>query len=168
MRKDFLELRESRRDRPKKRGIRPPQRFCSFSLQVATMTPEDLEAGEVRFEPFTLDRNHGELRKEGRPVKMHPQPAQLLVLLVRRAGEIVTREEIQKALWEDETFVDFDLGINSCIRQIRTALGDDAEKPRYLEKVPRKGYRFIAPLDEEPAFSPDGVQLAFVKRGTSP
>ena len=100
----------------------------------------------VQFPPFRLDLEGGELTKDGRAVKLHPQPAQLLVLLAGRAGEIVTRDDIKSALWEDETHVDFDLGINSCIRQIRTALDDHADEPRYLETVPRKGYRFIAPV----------------------
>src|SRR5262245_1249338 len=77
---------------------------------------------------------------------MHPQPLQVLVLLVERAGETVTREEIQHCLWGDYTFVDFERGINFCINQVRSALGDDAEKPRYIETHPRRGYRFIAPV----------------------
>lgn len=97
----------------------------------------------LRFEPFTLDLESGDLRREGRPIKLHPQPAQLLVLLAKRAGMVVGREEIQKALWSDDTIVDFDTSINSCIRQIRTALEDDAEKPHYIETVPKRGYRFI-------------------------
>jgi DNA-binding winged helix-turn-helix (wHTH) protein len=112
------------------------------------MSPEESEPRVARFEPFTLDLGSGELREDGRTVKRHAQPAQLLVILVSRAGEIVTREEIQEALWEDDTHVDFDLGINSCIRQIRTALGDDADEPHYLETIPRRGYRFIAPVRE--------------------
>lgn len=109
----------------------------------------------ANFAPFTLDLGTGELRRDGRPVKLHPQPVQVLTLLVDRPGELVTREELQKELWDDDTFVDFDLGINSCVRQIRTALGDDADKPRFIETVPRKGYRFVAPL-EEPALEQQG------------
>ncbi len=103
----------------------------------------------VDFEPFAFNSSSGELSGEGRPIKLHPQPAQVLALLIRRAGELVTREEIKEELWADDTFVDFDLGINSCIRQIRTALGDDAEKPLYIQTIPRKGYRFLAALDRE-------------------
>ena len=98
---------------------------------------------QLGFDDFVLDVDTGELRKNGRTQKLHPQPAQLLELLVRRDGEIVPREDIQDALWSDDTYVDYDTGINSCIRQIRTALGDDAEQPRYIETVPRRGYRFI-------------------------
>jgi eukaryotic-like serine/threonine-protein kinase len=75
---------------------------------------------------------------------MHPQPLRVLLLLAEHAGQAVTREEIQHCLWRDNTFVDFERGINFCINQIRTALGDDAEKPRYVETLPRRGYRFIA------------------------
>ncbi len=102
----------------------------------------------VRFGPFTFDEDSGELLRDGRPIKLHPQPAQLLGLLVGRPRKVIRREEIQKTLWDDDTHVDFDLGINSCIRQIRTALNDDAEKPRYVETVPKKGYRFIAPTEK--------------------
>ena len=106
-----------------------------------------------RFDAFTLDLDSGELRKGDSPIKLHPQPAQLLNLLVNRPGELVSREEIQKTLWPDDTFVDYDASINSCVRQIRTALEDDAEKPRFIETVPKKGYRFIAPVEtaDEPS-----------------
>ena len=96
-----------------------------------------------RFDDYTLDAKTGELRKGGELVKLKPQPAQVLGLLASRAGEVVTREEIQRALWQDDTYVDFDLGINSCIRQIRIALEDDAGSPRYLQTLARKGYRFV-------------------------
>jgi DNA-binding winged helix-turn-helix (wHTH) protein len=102
-----------------------------------------------RFGPFTLDTGRGELRKDGRFIKLHPQPVQLLVLLVQRSGAVVTREEIQHALWSSETHVDFELGINSCIRQIRATLEDDVDRPRFVETVPRKGYRFIGTVEEK-------------------
>ena len=103
----------------------------------------------LRFGEFTLDLETGELRKHGSLVKLKPQPAQVLALLTSRAGTVVTREEIQEALWPDDTYVDFDLGINSCIRQIRIALGDDADAPRYVQTLSRRGYRFIASLERE-------------------
>ncbi len=102
----------------------------------------------VRFQSFAFDLDSRELSKEGRPVKLHPQPARVLALLLEQAGEIVDREEIQKKVWGD-SHVDFDLGINSCIRQIRIALGDDAEKPQYVETVTREGYRFITPVEDD-------------------
>src|SRR6476646_8469014 len=99
----------------------------------------------IRFGPFELDAANGELRKAGVSLKIHPQPLQVLLLLAQHAGQTVTREEIQHSLWGDNTFVDFERGINFCVNQIRVALGDDAEKPRYVETLPRRGYRFIAP-----------------------
>ena len=101
---------------------------------------------DVTFGPFHLDLKNGELRRAGATLKLQPQPARLLTLLVSRAGQLVTREEIRGQLWDADTFVDFDQSVNFCIRQIRTALNDDADKPLYVETVPRRGYRFIAPV----------------------
>jgi TolB-like protein/Tfp pilus assembly protein PilF len=98
----------------------------------------------IRFGVFELDAANGELRKAGVSLKINPQPLQVLRLLAERPGEIVTREEIQHSLWGDNTFVDFERGINFCVNQIRATLGDDADKPRYVETLPRRGYRFIA------------------------
>jgi DNA-binding winged helix-turn-helix (wHTH) protein/tetratricopeptide (TPR) repeat protein len=98
------------------------------------------------FGAYEIDAAEGELRKGGIPLKLHPQPFRVLLLLVERGGEVVSREEIQKCLWGQNQFVDFDGGINFCIRQIRAALADDAESPQYIETLPRKGYRFIYPL----------------------
>lgn len=109
----------------------------------------------VTFGAFRLDLENGELRRAGATLKLQPQPARLLTLLVSRAGQLVTREEIRGALWDADTFVDFDQSVNFCIRQIRAALNDDADQPLYIETVPRRGYRFIAPvrpeIDEGPA-----------------
>jgi DNA-binding winged helix-turn-helix (wHTH) protein/Tol biopolymer transport system component len=110
-----------------------------------------------RFGAFELDAASGELRKSGMPIKLRLQAAQVLLLLAERSGHIVTREEIRDRLWSANTFVDFERGINFCVNQIRAALGDDAEKPRYVETLPRRGYRFIAPvtveLPKEPALT---------------
>jgi eukaryotic-like serine/threonine-protein kinase len=103
----------------------------------------------VRFGPFELNNARGELRKAGISLKLQPQPLRVLSLLVERAGQIVGRGEIQRTLWGGDTFVDFDRSINFCVNQIRVALGDDAEKPRYIETLPRRGYRFIAPVRDE-------------------
>jgi len=100
----------------------------------------------ICFGPFELDAANAELRKGGISVKIHPQPLQVLLLLAGRPKQIVTREEIRSCLWGGNTFVDFERGINSCVNQIRAALGDDPEKPRYVETIPRRGYRFIAPV----------------------
>jgi DNA-binding winged helix-turn-helix (wHTH) protein len=101
----------------------------------------------VRFESFELDCVTGELFKDGSRLKIQDQPARLLILLVSRAGMLVSRDEIQDALWEDGQFVEFEHAINVAVKKIREALGDDPLKPRMLETLPRKGYRFIAPVE---------------------
>jgi TolB-like protein/DNA-binding winged helix-turn-helix (wHTH) protein/Flp pilus assembly protein TadD len=102
----------------------------------------------LRFGVFELDLNTGELRKSGRTVRLRPQAAKVLGILASRPGQLVTREDLQGQLWGQETFVDFEHSINLCIREIRTALSDDAATPRYIETLPRQGYRFIAPIQE--------------------
>jgi TolB-like protein/DNA-binding winged helix-turn-helix (wHTH) protein/Tfp pilus assembly protein PilF len=97
----------------------------------------------ICFGQFELDAANGELRKAGVSLKMHPQPFHVLQLLAARPQQIVTRDEIRSSLWGGNTFVDFERGINSCVNQIRVVLGDDSEKPRYIETLPRRGYRFI-------------------------
>ena len=101
-----------------------------------------------RIREFELDAATGELRKTGTLVKLQPQPFRVLLLLVERAGQLVSREEIQRCLWTDSTFVDFEHGINFSINQIRAALEDDAENPRYVETLPRRGYRFVGPVKD--------------------
>ena len=100
----------------------------------------------VSFGLFEADLEKGELRKSGVRVKLHDQPFQILTLLLERAGEIITREEIRQRLWPGNTFVEFDNGLNVAIKKLRTALCDDADSPRFVETVPRRGYRFIAPI----------------------
>jgi DNA-binding winged helix-turn-helix (wHTH) protein len=104
----------------------------------------------IRFGVFQLDVQAGQLLKAGRVVRLKPQPFKLLELLVSRAGEVVTRDEIREALWGSETFVDFEQGVNSAIKQVREALGEDADRPLYLETVPKRGYRFTAPIEGPP------------------
>jgi TolB-like protein/Tfp pilus assembly protein PilF len=99
-----------------------------------------------RFGVFDFDGSTGELVKNGTTISLQPQPAELLRLLLLRAGELVTRQAIERALWDDATTVDFDLGVNRCVRQLRAALLDDSDAPRYIETIPRRGYRFIAPV----------------------
>jgi DNA-binding winged helix-turn-helix (wHTH) protein len=105
----------------------------------------------VRFAAFEFDCRNGYLRRDGSSLKLQPQPAKVLALLVRRAGQVVTRQELAEQVWGSETFVDFEQGLNYAIRQIRTALEDDADRPRFLETLPKRGYRFIAPLDDNAA-----------------
>ena len=104
----------------------------------------------VRFGPFTLDLHLSELRKHGTRIRLHGQPFQVLAMLLERAGDLVTREELRQRLWPDNTFVDFEHGLNAALNRLRERLGDNAEKPRYIETVPRRGYRFIGELQTEP------------------
>lgn len=100
----------------------------------------------VAFDRFELDRRTLELRCDGELVKLQQQPARVLALLMERPGELVTREELRQAIWGEETFVDFSRGLNYCINQIRAALGDTAESPRYIETLRGRGYRFVGTL----------------------
>ena len=101
----------------------------------------------IRFGLFELDLSAGELCKQDRNIKLQDQPFQVLELLLRRPGEVVTREQLQHALWSTDTFVEFDQALNTAIKKIRVALGDSADKPRFIETIPRRGYRFLAPVD---------------------
>lgn len=101
----------------------------------------------LRFGVFELDPKAGELRKKGMKVRLQGQPIDILVLLLQRPGEIVTREELQKDLWPADTFVDFEQGLNNAMKRLRAALDDDAESPHFIETLPRRGYRFIAPVE---------------------
>jgi DNA-binding winged helix-turn-helix (wHTH) protein/TolB-like protein len=100
----------------------------------------------VRFGVFAFDPEAGTLSRDGSPLRLQAQPARVLAMLVERAGDVVTREELRHAIWGSETFVDFERGLNFCVAHIRSALGDSAASPRYIETVPRRGYRFIAPV----------------------
>src|SRR3954465_11870144 len=111
--------------------------------------------GQIHFGPFELDPDAEQLRKRGVSLKLQPKQFVLLFLLAQRAGEIVSRQEIQQRVWGGDTFVDFDRGINFCINQIRAALGDDADRPRYIETIPRRGYRFIANIEGNGKVEPD-------------
>lgn len=104
------------------------------------------EPAVLRFGAFELDSARGELRLNGDLVKLAPQPLKVLELLVRRSGQMVTRNEIRDHVWCTATFVDFEQGLNFCVRQIREALGDAADKPRFIETLPRRGYRFVMPV----------------------
>src|SRR6187397_2071844 len=109
-----------------------------------------------RFGDFEFDPASGELHKDGQKVRLQEQPFQILTLLLTRPGEVVTRDEVRRVLWPDDTFVDFDVGLNSAVKRLRDALGDSAENPRFVETLPRRGYRFIAPVHpSEPSNSPE-------------
>lgn len=143
----------------------------------------------LRFGVFELNLDTEEVRKSGTIVKLSPQPLRLLALLANHSGQIVTREEIKEQLWGEETFVDFEQGMNHCIKQIRTVLGDNADNPLYVETLPRRGYRFLAPVMSKnvpapapqiiksqsgiqsailPALKPPGIQAAAKASETTP
>ena len=97
----------------------------------------------TRFGPFEVDPSAGRLRKNGIPVRLQDQPLKLLLLLLDRPGQVVTREEMRCDLWPTDSFGDFDNGLNVAVRKLRAALDDDADRPRYIETVPRRGYRSL-------------------------
>lgn len=105
--------------------------------------PSASPAQIVRFGVFELNVRSGELRKAGTRISIQEQPLQVLALLLERPGELVTREELRRRLWPDGTFVEYDHGLNAVINRLRDTLGDSADTPRYVETLPRRGYRFI-------------------------
>lgn len=114
----------------------------------------------LRFGVFEVDLRSGELRKQGLKIKLQEQPFQILTMLLEHSGEVVTREDLRERLWLADTFVDFDHSLSTAINKIREALGDSAESPRYVETVPRRGYRFIAiaaPPAPPPRYTPSGI-----------
>jgi DNA-binding winged helix-turn-helix (wHTH) protein len=111
----------------------------------------------VQFGLFEVDLQTRELRKSGMKIKLNDQPFQVLALLLERPGEIVTREELQTRLWPADTFVDFDLSLNSAVKKLRQALGDESDNPRFVETLYRRGYRFIAPISNHAPHAGDGT-----------
>ena len=123
---------------------------------------------KVRFDAFEVDMRSGEVRKHGIRLKLHGQPFLVLSLLLEHPGDVVTREELRQKLWPGDTFVDFDTGLNSAVKKLRDALCDSAEQPRYIETLPRRGYRFIAPVENGDLTAPVAVheRLAVVPSPT--
>src|SRR5436853_2632693 len=112
----------------------------------------------IRFGVFELDLRSGELQRQGRKIRLEGQPVQVLICLLENPGELVTREELHRKLWPTDTFVNFEHGLNAAVKRLRQALNDAADNPRFVETLPRRGYRFIAPIqavtaigDESPA-----------------
>ena len=139
--------------KPKSRsGLRSDFVCVYFSPRVKTKQGVNLQSNAgppriLRFGIFELDVTTGEMRKAGVLIHLPPQPFKILALLASRAGQLVTREEIHRQIWGSETFVDFEHGLNFAIKRIREALSDNAEALRYIETLPRRGYRFIAHLE---------------------
>src|ERR1043165_8846824 len=135
-----------------------------------------MDKREIRFDGWHVDFASGEISKDGRTQRLQDQPLQILDELTRHAGEVVSRESLIARLWP-KGVVEFDTGLNTAIRKLRSALGDDAETPRYIETLPRKGYRFIAQLTPVPAPPPSapvtpppaatGADAATLKRRAS-
>src|SRR6267154_3819612 len=112
----------------------------------------------ARFGIFEVDLNALELRKNGLRLKLPEQPFQILAMLLERPGEIITRDELRNRLWQTDTFVDFDHGLNNAVMRLREVLGDSSDNPRFVETIPRRGYRFIAHVDESFFMPTHGVQ----------
>jgi TolB-like protein/DNA-binding winged helix-turn-helix (wHTH) protein/cytochrome c-type biogenesis protein CcmH/NrfG len=114
------------------------------------MTEPSAVPKTLRFGSFEADLRSGELRKQGTRIRLQEQPFQILSMLLERPGEVVTREELRQSLWPEDTFVDFDHSLNTAVNKLREALNDSADAPRFVETLPRRGYRFIAAVEEIP------------------
>jgi Tol biopolymer transport system component/DNA-binding winged helix-turn-helix (wHTH) protein len=134
--------------------------------EVTEMPDRSFPSEKVRFDVFEADFRAGELLRDGRRVRLQEQPCRVLFLLLQRAGEVVTREELRERLWPADTFVDFDHGLNSAVARLRDALHDSADKPRFIETIAKRGYRFIAPLQNEVA-APASTGYASATKGTA-
>src|SRR6059036_3892980 len=112
------------------------------------MALESRSSRVLRFGTFEVDLRAGELRRQGVRIKLQEQPFHVLAVLLQRPGEVVTREQLRSENWSADTFVDFDNSLNTAINKLREALGDSADNPRFIETLPRRGYRLIAPVTE--------------------
>src|SRR5215467_3741071 len=129
--------------------------------------PKDAANGVIRFGIFEVDLRAGQLRRNGLKVRLQEQPFQVLAMLLKRPGEVVTREDLHARLWPADTFVDFDHGLNAAVKRLRDALGDSAENPRFVETLARRGYRFLAPLELPGALPPTGQAASARNTGVS-
>lgn len=123
--------------------------------------------GKVRFGIFEADLDAGELRKNGARIRLQEQPFQVLSVLLERPGQLVSREDICRQVWGERTFVEFDHALNTAIKKIRIAIGDDAGTPRYIETVPKRGYRFIAPIQAQSDVSASPVAPVVLSAGAT-
>ena len=120
-------------------------RSVAAASQLIEMTSK--ESNRARFGPFEVDLHTHELWKHGTRLKLVGQPFEILAMLLSRPGELVTRDEMRARLWPSDTFVDFNHGLNAAVNKLREALSDSAENPRYIETLPRRGYRFVAEIE---------------------
>jgi DNA-binding winged helix-turn-helix (wHTH) protein len=123
------------------------ERWCILESKTNMAQPPSTSA-ILKFDAYALDLRAGELFKNGKKIKIQEQPVQILAMLLERPGEVVTREELRERLWSEDTFVDFEHSLNTAIKKLRLALNDDSEKPRFIETLRRRGYRFAAALAE--------------------
>src|ERR671938_575282 len=117
----------------------------------------------LRFESFELDVRSRELRKGKNRIRLQDQPFEILRMMLERPGDVVTRDELRRRLWPQGTFVDFEHSLNAAVKRLRAALGDDADNPKFVQTLPRRGYRFIGSMADEPATAEEGgprVRLA--------
>ena len=151
---------------------RTSQNQLRYTLETGPPTVMNAQKSSriVRFGVFEVDLEAGELRRNGAQVRLQEQPFQLLALLLERAGDIYSRDDLRQRLWQEDTFVDFDRSLNTAVNKIRDALGDSAENPRFIQTVPRRGYRFICPVlgvaspaptlvEAPPAAGPSGTRV---------
>jgi DNA-binding winged helix-turn-helix (wHTH) protein len=124
------------------------------------MSPLGCSSTVVRFDVFEADLRAGELYRAGRKIRLQVLPFQALAMLLERPGEIVTRDELQQRLWSADTFVDFEHSLNTAIKKLRQALGDDNKKPRFIETLPKRGYRFICPMKQTTKQTANQASLA--------
>src|SRR6516165_10853260 len=118
------------------------------------------ERRRVQFDAFDVDLRSEELRRHGRRLRLPRQSFQILALLLERAGELVTREQLCQRIWAAGTFVDFEHGLNAAVNRLREVLGDSADAPRFIETLPKRGYRFIAPVEALPISGPPDMPSA--------
>src|SRR5215470_7546334 len=141
------------------------QLFARFSVTRPREETTEEQSQRVRFGQYEVDLRTKELWREGARVKLAGQPFIILEMLLDQPGELITRDQLHARLWANDTFVDFDHGLNAAVRRLRDALGDSATNPKYVETLPRRGYRFLAKI-EKPA--PDGSGVSSTWLATRP
>jgi len=139
-----------------------------MTTRSSTNSSSDADAKLLRFGVFDVDLRAGELRKNGKLIRLQGQPFQVLVALLENAGRVVTRDDLRQRIWPADTFVDFDHSLNTAVNKIRESLGDSASSPRFVETLARRGYRFIAPVDGLLGSLPAATAAAPAAISTSP
>jgi len=130
--------------------------------------PGEDASNVIRFGVFEVDLRAGELRRQGLKVKLQEQPFQVLAMLLEKQGQVVTREELRDRIWPDGIFVDFDKSLSKAVNKVREALGDSPENSRFVETLPRRGYRFLVPVESGQAPQPPVLQLPSLPAESKP